>query len=91
MTDHDKRLVLRGLSIARGILITESCDHLETLTTYQRLLAVAWAIDDGAVMHRAEFMALVEEINDAVAAKHRTGTRARGGPRDAVTNASKIN
>jgi len=70
MTDHDKRLVLRGISIARGILLAESCDHLESLTTYQRLLADAWAIDDGAVEHRAEFMALVEEINDAVASKH---------------------
>ena len=70
MTDHDKRLVLRGISIARGILITESCDHLDSLITYQRLLADAWAIDDGDVMNRAAFMALVEEINDAIAAKH---------------------
>jgi hypothetical protein len=70
MTDHDKRLVLRGMSIARGILLAESCDHLEALTTYQRLLAEAWAIDDGAVAHRAEFMALVEEINHAIAVKH---------------------
>jgi hypothetical protein len=70
MTDHDQRLVLRGMSIGRGILITESCDHLETLATYQRLLADAWQIDDGDVMNRAEFMALVDEINDAIAAKH---------------------
>jgi hypothetical protein len=70
MTDHDKRLVLRGMSIARGILMNESCDHLDSLTTYQRLLADAWAIDDSAVEHRAEFMALVEEINEAIAVKH---------------------
>jgi len=70
MTDHDKRLILRGISIARGILLTESCDHLDSLTTYQRLLADAWAIDDGAAEHRAAFMAQVEEINDAVATKH---------------------
>ncbi len=70
MTDHDKRLVLRGMSIARGILLTEPCDHLDSLTTYQRLLADAWQIDDGDVMNRAEFIQLVEEINDAIAAKH---------------------
>ena len=70
MTDYDKRLVLGGMSIAYGILLGESCDHLEALTTYQRLLADAWAIDDGAVEHRAEFMTLVEAINDAIATKH---------------------
>jgi hypothetical protein len=70
MTDHDQRLVVRGMSTIRGLLLTESCDHLDSLTTYQRLLAEAWAIDDGNLMNRAEFMALVEEINDAIAAKH---------------------
>jgi hypothetical protein len=77
MTDHEKRLVLRGMSIARGILMDESRDPLDSLTAYQRLLADAWAID-GAVEHRAEFMALVEEINDAIATKH-PDWRPRGG------------
>jgi hypothetical protein len=41
MTGPDKRLVLRGMSIAEGILIKESCDHLESLRAYQMLLADA--------------------------------------------------
>jgi hypothetical protein len=81
MTDHDKRLVLRGMSIARGIFINESYDHLDNLTTYQKLLAEAWAIDDGDVMHRAEFIQLVEEINDAIATKHPERLRAGSPPR----------
>jgi hypothetical protein len=68
MTDHDKRLLLRGMSIASGLLINAQCTHREVITEYQRTLAEAWGIDDGDAVHREEFKQLVEELNEAIAA-----------------------
>jgi hypothetical protein len=66
LTDHNKRLLLRGMSIANGLLFNAQC----IITEYQRTLAEAWSIDDCNLVHREEFNQLVEEINEAVAAKY---------------------
>ena len=68
MTDHDKRLLIRGMSIASGLLINAQCTHRGVITAYQRTLAEAWGIDDGDTVHREEFKQLVEELNEAIAA-----------------------
>ena len=66
MTDHDKRLLIRGMSIASGLLINAQCQHRGVITAYQKALAEAWGIDDGDVAHRAEFMLMVEELNETM-------------------------
>jgi hypothetical protein len=68
MTDHDKRLLIRGMSIANGLLINAQCNHRGVIPAYQKTLAEAWGIDDGDAEHREEFKQLVEEINEAIAA-----------------------
>jgi hypothetical protein len=69
MTDYDKRLLIRGMSIASGLLINAQCPHRGVITAYQKTLAEAWGIDDRDVAHRAEFMPMVEELNQAIAAQ----------------------
>lgn len=68
MTDHERRLVLRGMSIARGLLINTPCTHYGLIKEYQKARAEAWKIDDGSPEHQAEFKRLVAEMNEAIAA-----------------------
>jgi hypothetical protein len=70
MTDHERRLVLRGMSVARGLLVNTPCTHHALIKEYQKVLADAWNIDDGSPLHRAEFEQLVAEFNEAIATKH---------------------
>jgi hypothetical protein len=70
MTDREKRLLLRGMSIARGLLLSSQCTHHAIIKSYQHMLADAWGIDDGDAGHRDEFKQLVDEMNDAIAAKY---------------------
>ncbi len=70
MTDHDKRLLMRGMSIASGLLINAQRTHRGVITAYQRTLAEAWGIDEGDAVHREEFKQFVEEINEAIATKN---------------------
>ncbi len=39
MTEHEHRLVFRGMSIARGLLINTSCTHHGLIKEYQNALA----------------------------------------------------
>jgi hypothetical protein len=83
MTDHERRLVLRGMSIARGLLVNTPCTHHGLIKEYQKLLADAWNIDDGSPEHRLEFKQLVAEMNEAIAANHPDAinlSRANGKP-----------
>ncbi len=68
MTDHERRLVLRAMRIARGLLINTSRTHHGLIKEYQKALAEAWKIDDGGPEHQAEFKRLVAEVNEAIAA-----------------------
>ena len=68
MTDHERRLVLRGMSIARGLLINTPCSHHGLIKEYQKALAEAWKIDDSGPERQAEFKRLVAEMNAAIAA-----------------------
>ncbi len=70
MTDHEKRLVLRVMSVARGLLFNSPCTHHTVIKEYQRMLADVWSIDAGDAIHRDEFEELVEEINEAIATKY---------------------
>ena len=36
MTDHERRLVLRGMSIARGLLRNTQCTHVDAGAAHQR-------------------------------------------------------
>jgi hypothetical protein len=68
MTDQERRLVLRGMSVARGLLINTPCTHHGLIKEYQKALGEAWKIDDGSPDHQAEFKRLAAEMNDAIAA-----------------------
>ena len=71
MTDHERRLVLRGMSIARGLLRNTNCTHDAIVRAYQESLADAWNLnDEGSPVYREEFKQLVVEINAAIAAKN---------------------
>ena len=71
MTDHERRLVLRGMSIARGLLKNTDCTHQSIVRAYQQALGDAWNLnDEGSPIYREEFERLVAEINAAIAAKH---------------------
>jgi hypothetical protein len=71
MTDHERRLVLRGMSIARGLLRNTGCTHDPIVRAYQESLADAWNLnDEGNAIYREEFKQLVVEINAAIAAKN---------------------
>jgi len=78
MTDHERRLVLRGMSIARGLLVKTPCSHHSLIKAYQQMLADAWNIDDGGPIYQAEFKQLVDEMNAAIAAKHPDATTPDG-------------
>lgn len=68
MTEHERRLVLRGMSIAHGLLINTPCTHHGLIKEYQKALAEAWKIDEGSPERQAEFKRLVAEMNEAIAA-----------------------
>jgi hypothetical protein len=68
MTDHDQRMLIRGMSLANGLLMNAGCDHRKVITEYQRMLADAWGIDEGDPAHRLEFMQMAEEISETIAA-----------------------
>ena len=55
MTDPERRLVLRGMSIARGLLFNTSCTHHAVIKAYQCMLADVWSIDEADAIHRDEF------------------------------------
>jgi hypothetical protein len=78
MTDHERRLLLRGISIANGLLVNTSCTHRKVISEYQKVLADAWGIDDGDTVHREEFKRLVAEMNQAIAAKYPDAVSLRG-------------
>lgn len=78
MTDYERRLVLRGMSIARGLLLNTDCKHHSLIKEYQKLLAEAWEIDDGGPVYQAEFKQLVDEMNAAIAASHPDATARHG-------------
>jgi hypothetical protein len=73
MTDHDKRMLIRGMSIANGLLMNAGCTHRTIISAYQKALAEAWAIDEGDAVHRQEFMEIADEIGDTLAAKFPNG------------------
>jgi len=77
MTDQDKRMLIRGMSIASGFLMNAGCTHRNIISTYQKALAEAWNIDEGDAVHRQEFMELAEEIGDTLAAKFPDGLPGR--------------
>jgi Signal peptidase, peptidase S26 len=59
MTDHERRLVLRGMSIARGLLKNTDCTHQSIVRAYQRALADAWNLnDEESPIYREEFSGL---------------------------------
>jgi hypothetical protein len=68
MTDNERRILLRGMSIASGLLIGSQCTHREVISAYQKALSGAWGIDENDAIHREEFKQLVEELNEAIAA-----------------------
>jgi hypothetical protein len=70
MTDQGKRMLIRCMSIANGLLINTGSDHRMVINAYQKLLADAWGIDEGDTAHREEFMEMAEEISDTIAAKY---------------------
>jgi hypothetical protein len=70
MIDHERRLLLRGMSVANGLLVNTSCTHRRVISEYQQILAEACGIDDGDTAHREEFKQLVSEMNQAIAAKY---------------------
>ena len=63
MTDNERRILLRGMSIASGLLISSQCTHRGVISTYQKALSDAWDIDENDAVHREEFKQLVEELN----------------------------
>jgi hypothetical protein len=67
MTDHERRILLRGMSIASGLLINAQCTHRGVISAYQKTLAEAWDIDESELVRRDEFKQLVEEINETIA------------------------
>jgi hypothetical protein len=67
MTDRERRIFIRGMSIAHGLLISAQCTHRGVIAAYQKALAEAWSIDDGGAVQREEFKQLVEELNEAIA------------------------
>ncbi len=79
MTDHEKRLLLQGMSLARGVLKRIACPerwHIP-IRNYQNVLADAWDLDVSQTStdrERAEFDALLCAVNDAVGAKHQDWT-----------------
>jgi len=73
MTDQEKRMLIRGMSIANGLLMNAGCTHRSIISTYQKALAEAWEIDEGDTAHREEFMEIADEIGDTIAAKFPNG------------------
>jgi hypothetical protein len=73
MTDHEKRMLIRGMSIANGLLMNAGCTHRKIINAYQKALADAWDIDEGDIAHREEFMKIADEIGDTIAAKFPNG------------------
>jgi hypothetical protein len=73
MDDHDRRMLIRGMSIANGLLMNVGCTHRTVINTYQKALAEAWGIDEGDAAHREESMQIATEIGDTLAAKFPNG------------------
>ncbi len=86
MTDHERRILLRGMSIASGLLIKAQCTHPEVIIAYQRTLAEAWGIDPGAAIYREEFKQLVEELNETIAATDPAAINPGGGSKSPKGN-----
>ena len=63
MTDNERRIFLRGMSIASGLLISSQCTHCGAISAYQKALADASGIDENDAIHLEEFKQLVEELN----------------------------
>ena len=43
LTERDKRFLLRGMSLARGVLKNTPCTHHEVVRDYQDMIAESWA------------------------------------------------
>ena len=83
MTDHEKRLFLRGMAAARGVLKRINCPERwqAPILGYQEVLADAWELDVSDLAsekERMSFEMLLADINDAVAAKHPSWTNEAG-------------
>lgn len=81
MTHQDKRSLMRGMSIARGLLFNTSCDHHAVIKDYQLMLAELWDIDENDPFYRDEFADRIDEINDAIASKYPDALNRAGHPR----------
>ena len=46
MTDNERRIFLRGMSIASGLLISSQCTHRGAISAYQKALSDAWSIEE---------------------------------------------
>jgi hypothetical protein len=85
LSERDMRMVLRGMSIARGILKNTPCDHHTVVRDYQEVLGEAWQLPHGAdveIVEKAEFRALLDQMGAAVYQLHpdwimRDGSRYR--------------
>jgi uncharacterized coiled-coil protein SlyX len=70
MTDHERRIVLRGMSVASGLLVATDCTHRDLITAYQKTLAEAWDIDENDPEHLREFKEMLRDVTAAIAAKY---------------------
>ena len=86
MTDNERRIFLRGMSIASGLLISSKCTHRGAISAYQKALADAWGIDENDAVHREEFKQLVEELNEAIAAADPDAIHPRGASKPPKVN-----
>lgn len=77
LTERDKRMLIRGMSLARSIL--KNGGTSEAILTYQEQMADAWNLPVGA-FEADEFRTIVEQINDAIALKHPDWTNRDGKP-----------
>jgi hypothetical protein len=69
LTERDKRFLLRGMSLARGVLKNTSCTHHELVRNYQDMIADGWEFEFTAE-ETEEFKATLDAVNAAIAAKY---------------------
>jgi hypothetical protein len=62
MTDNEQRFLLRGMSIARVILLKAECPHhaVAVVRAYQQILAQAWNLIETA----DDVQSTISEINE---------------------------
>jgi len=69
LTERDKRFLLRGMSLARGVLKNTPCTHHEVVRDYQDMIAESWAMGPTAD-ETEEFKATLDAVKAAIAAKY---------------------